>query len=47
MAGALGALGYALSCEESSPAFVAVWYTAGVALVGLLGAALGPRVLRW
>ena len=47
LAGALGALGYSLSCPEASPTFVALWYTAGVALTGALGAALGPRVLRW
>jgi len=46
-AGALGAIGYALACRETSPAFVAVWYSAGIALTALLGAALGPRVLRW
>lgn len=47
LAGALGACGYALPCPEASPAFVAVWYTLGIALTGALGAALGPRVLRW
>ncbi len=47
LAGALGAFGYALSCPEASPAFVAVWYTLGVGLTGALGAALGPRMLRW
>jgi len=47
MAGALGALGYSMSCPEASTTFVAVWYTAGVALSAVLGAALGPRVLRW
>lgn len=46
-AGALGAFGYAFACTETSPAFVAAWYSAGIALAGLLGAALGPRVLRW
>jgi hypothetical protein len=46
-AGALGAAGYALSCTELSPAFVAVWYSLGIALSGALGAALGPWVLRW
>jgi hypothetical protein len=46
-AGALGAFGYALSCPEASAAFVAVWYTLGVLLTGALGAALGPRALRW
>jgi len=47
LAGGLGALGYALSCTELSPAFVAVWYSLGIALTGGLGAVLGPRVLRW
>ena len=47
LAGSVGAFGYSLSCPEASPAFVAVWYTLGIALTGALGAALGPRVLRW
>ncbi len=47
LAGSLGAFGYALSCPEASPAFVAVWYTLGIAFTGGVGAALGPRVLRW
>jgi hypothetical protein len=47
LAGALGALGYSLSCTELSPAFVAVWYSLGIGLAGALGAALGPLVLRW
>lgn len=47
LAGSLGALGYSLSCPEASPAFVAIWYTAGIVLTGALGAALGPRVLCW
>lgn len=47
LAGALGAMGYALHCPETSVAFVAVWYTLGIVLTGLLGRWLGPRVLRW
>lgn len=47
MAGSVGAFGYALSCPEASSAFVAVWYSLGIALTGIVGAALGPRVLRW
>jgi len=47
LAGAVGALGYALACEELSPAFVATWYTLGILLSGAMGALLGPRVLRW
>lgn len=46
-AGALGAFGYSLSCPEVSPAFVALWYSLGIGLSGLVGALLGPRVLRW
>jgi hypothetical protein len=46
-AGSLGAAGYALSCTEAALSFVAVWYTLGIALPALLGAWLGPRVLRW
>jgi hypothetical protein len=47
LAGSIGALGYSLACPEMSLAFVAVWYTAGILLSGLLGAVLGPRLLRW
>lgn len=47
LAGSVGAFGYSLSCPEASPAFVAVWYTLGIAFTGGLGAILGPRVLRW
>jgi hypothetical protein len=47
LAGALGAFGYAFTCTELSPAFVAVWYTLGIAVTAGLGAVLGPRVLRW
>ena len=47
LAGALGAAGYALACTEDSTTFIAVWYSAGIAITGGLGAALGPRVLRW
>lgn len=47
LAGSLGAFGYSLSCPEASPAFVAVWYSLGIVLSGAVGAALGPRVLRW
>jgi hypothetical protein len=47
MAGALGAMGYALVCPEVSATFVAVWYSLGILLTGLLGALLGPWLLRW
>lgn len=47
LAGSVGAFGYALSCPEASPAFVAIWYTLGIGFTGVVGAVLGPRVLRW
>lgn len=47
LAGALGAVGYAMACPELSAAFIAVWYSLGILLSGALGALLGPRVLRW
>jgi hypothetical protein len=47
LAGAVGAAGYALSCDEQSAAFIALWYSLGIALCGLLGAGLGGRLLRW
>ena len=46
-AGALGAAGYALACTETSPGFVAAWYSLGIGLTAALGAIVGPRVLRW
>lgn len=47
MAGAVGALAYALACTELALAFVAAWYTLGMLMTAGLGAWLGPRVLRW
>jgi hypothetical protein len=46
-AGATGAWIYSFSCNERSLVFVAIWYTLGIMLSGLLGALAGPRVLRW
>ncbi|HEX4860163.1 MAG TPA: DUF1109 domain-containing protein [Rhizomicrobium sp.] len=46
-AGALGAFIYAFHCDESAAAFVALWYTLGIGLVGLVGALLGRLLLRW
>ena len=46
-AGASAALVYCLHCPESTASFVITWYSAGIALAGLIGAMLGPRLLRW
>lgn len=47
MAGGVGAFGYALHCPELSPLFVVTWYSLGMLVPAALGAALGPRLLRW
>lgn len=45
--GALAAVFYAANCPDDSPLFVAAWYPLAIGFVALLGALLGPRVLRW
>jgi hypothetical protein len=47
VAGAAGAFVYAFHCDESAAPFVALWYTFGIAVVGLAGAVLGRFALRW
>jgi|SRR5581483_4342572 len=47
VAGALGATAYAFHCPGDSVPFIAVWYGTLVALCALVGAMLGPRLLRW
>ncbi len=46
-AGGLAATIYGLHCPEHTMAFVALWYSLGVAFTAALGAILGPWVLRW
>ena len=47
MAGTLAATLYAVHCPDDSPLFVALWYSLAVAIVALLGAIAGRRVLQW
>jgi len=47
LAGAIGAIGYSFACPETSLTFVAIWYTAGIVITGLVGRVAGPVVLRW
>ena len=47
LAGAAGTFIYAFHCNESAAPFVAIWYTLGIAAVGLVGALLGRVLLRW
>lgn len=46
-AGAWAATLYCLHCPEVSAIFVLTWYTLGIGLAALVGALLGPRLMRW
>ena len=46
-AGAWAATLYCLHCPEVSALFVLTWYSLGIALAALIGALIGPRLLRW
>jgi hypothetical protein len=47
LAGAIGALVYALHCPEMAAPFLGIWYLAGMLIPAALGALLGPYLLRW
>jgi hypothetical protein len=47
LAGTMSASLYATHCPDDSPFFVLVWYCTAVAIVVLVGAAIGNRTLRW
>ena len=48
MTGAVAATAYGLlHCPEATVAFVATWYTLGVAAAGVIGAIVGRFALRW
>ena len=47
-AGAASAALYCvLYCSETSAIFIITWYSLGILLATLIGALLGPRLLRW
>jgi hypothetical protein len=46
-AGAAGALAFALYCEETTASFLLASYTPGMLIPAIIGALLGPRLLRW
>jgi len=46
-AGGVAATVYGLHCPEATFIFVGLWYTLGVVVSGLIGAALGRFLLRW
>ena len=45
--GAFAAFGYASACDESAMVFVFVWYGSAIAATSIIGALLGPTLLRW
>jgi hypothetical protein len=47
LAGASAASVYALHCPEMAAPFLGIWYVLGIAIPAVLGALLGPRLLRW
>jgi hypothetical protein len=47
LAGAVGALIYALHCPEMTAPFLAIWYLLGMLIPTAVGALMGPRLLRW
>lgn len=46
-AGAAGAWVYSWFCTENGMAFVLIWYSLGILMMGLIGAFAGSRFLRW
>jgi hypothetical protein len=47
LTGAVAATAYGLHCPEATAAFVATWYTLGMAAAAALGAVIGRFALRW
>jgi hypothetical protein len=47
MAGGAGAWVYSFACAETGMMFLALWYTLGILIVGVIGAVLGRLLLRW
>lgn len=47
LAGGIGAVVYTLHCPELEAPFLGVWYVLGMAIPSVIGAALGPKLLRW
>jgi len=47
LAGAIGALVYALHCPELAAPFLGSWYVLGMLIPAGIGALIGPRVLGW
>lgn len=47
LAGSVATVAYCLHCPEMEVPFWAIWYLLGMLVPTLVGALLGPRLLRW
>lgn len=47
LSGAIGTLMYSVHCPEMNPPFIGFWYLLGMLIPTVVGAVLGPRLLRW
>ena len=47
LSGGTAALVYSVHCTEDNPLFYATWYVLAILGATLVGAILGPRLLRW
>jgi hypothetical protein len=47
LAGGVSASFYALHCPDDSPLFLAVWYTAAITILAVIGAIIAPRIAQW
>lgn len=47
VASGTGAAAYALACNSDNVPFIAVWYSAAIAVYAMFGALVGPRLFRW
>lgn len=46
-AGTVGAAVYSMHCPELGAPFLGIWYVLGMAIPTVIGALIGPRLLRW
>lgn len=46
-AGTVGAAVYSIHCPELAAPFLGIWYVLGMAIPTVIGALVGPRLLRW